>query len=156
MLILVQVHHKLYARGGRNQAKDGVYRKQCQNNASQCRSKLEEVEGDIHRYSLRPLVTLGDVHRGNNGWPPYPRSTRKSTLPGMCESATFQILDLNYPFGAFLIRPLGWFPRRTSTLATTAKHRSRSIKASGMFEDAPLNVRLSQCLIIGEYHFIRS
>ena len=82
MLILLEVLHKLHAWGARDQAEDIVRPKQCKVDAYQRTSQLEEAEDDIHRHSVRPLVGLGDVHRGNHEWTTHPCSARESALPG--------------------------------------------------------------------------
>ena len=79
-----KVHNKLRGLGHCDQAKDPLYGKQCQVNAYQCTSQLEEAENDVHRHSLRALVGLGHFHRGSNEWSAHARSTRKSALSSTC------------------------------------------------------------------------
>ena len=89
-----KVLRELCARERPVPTKGVVHGEQREIDAYQPGGKLEKAQDVLCRYFLRPLVGLGDVHRGSDEWPPHACSTRKGALFGTCR-IIFDVSDIS-------------------------------------------------------------
>ena len=81
---IAKVLHELCARERPDSTKGVIHGEQLEIDVYQLGGKLEKAPDVVCRHLLRPLVGLGDFHRGSDERPPQSCSTRKGALFGTC------------------------------------------------------------------------